>query len=504
MAKPERLFRADTLRHAMNADKEAAVRRFVADYRRVAVGIGREQWRLFFDAGRTNKNWLDKALNAVCGAAPVQMARRQSVEQIDGWVSNRANEFRTVVQASSLPPESKRMLHVVNRMKAWFGREDIAMRDTGEVIPVAVRKLARSIMRHVMARHNRPDLSRVSPRLDSRIAAEIAAPRKAKTADLWVKLRLPNRGTINVPLLSHHRHDQRQGELCPVVQLVTGERGEIGVRLVTDTTDAFATSRAAYQPRTPFIGIDFGLCTLMATDKGDLLGRGWIGDLKRIDKQIVGIARHRMRNDEKPRDSARYRGLVTRLRGIIKTRVNAALNRIVAVHAPAELAVERLDFSHPDLSRRMNRLLRNCGRKVFNDKVTDLEQRFGIVTTEVNPAYTSRECDCGYVDGRNRRSQAEFACLWCGRRKHADANGAGIITKRRSLGLGLTPGGKGDILKVLVTRHVERWPDITIRHTGRKGTATDPRLTNPYYASWAAEARKLQISQGLVPCGQMQ
>ena len=378
------------------------------------------------------------------------------------------------------------------------------MRDTGEVIPLAVRKLARSIMRHVMARHNRPDLSRVSPRLDSRIAAEIAAPRKAKSADLWVRLRLPKRGTINVPLLSHHHHDQRKGELCPVVQLVTGEAGEIGVRLVTDTTDAFAASRAAYQPRTPIIGIDFGLCTLMATDKGDLIGRGWLADLKRIDKQLVGIARHRQRIGEKPRDSARYRDLVMRLRGMIKTRVNAALNRIVAVHAPAELAVERLDFSHPDLSRRMNRLLRNCGRKVFNDKVVDLEQRFGIATTEVNPAYTSRECDCGYVDGRNRTSQAEFACLWCGRRRHADANGAKIITRRRSSGLGLTPGGKGDILKVLVTRHVERWPNITIRHTGRKGTANDPRLTNPYYAAWADGARKLQLTQGVDPLAQMQ
>ena len=54
-------------------------------------------------------------------------------------------------------------------------------------------------------------------------------------------------------------------------------------------------------------------------------------DLKRIDKQPIGIARHRMRSGSKPRDSLRYRKLVMRLRGMLKTRINAALNSIVKI-----------------------------------------------------------------------------------------------------------------------------------------------------------------------------
>lgn len=497
-----RILRADTLRHCLNPGKEAALLAFVRDYRRVAVGLGREQWRLFFESGRTTANHLDKALNSICGAAPVQMARRQVVEQIDGWVSNRQNEFRQAVERSSFPAKTRRMLHIVNRMRAWFRREDIALRDTGEIIPHEVRTLARSIMRHVMARHRRPDLSFISPRLDKRIALAVSEAQTAKHADMWAMLRLPNRGTIQVPLLSHHRFEARVGALCPVVQLVTDEAGTFGIRLVTDVTTDFATSRETYVAGSATIGIDFGLSTLMATDKGDLFGRGWLQDLKRIDTQLVGIARHRMRSGGTPRASQRYRDLVTRLRGMLKTRVNAVLNRIVQVHAPAELVVERLDFSHPDLSRRLNRLLRNCGRAVFNAKLADLEQRYGITATEINPAYTSRECaSCGYVDARNRPTQSRFSCLWCGRTGHADVNGAQVITRRRSAGSGLDRAGKGGILRALVQRHAERWPEITTRHQGRKGTADDPRLTNRYYADWAASARKLQQAQGVVPLG---
>ncbi len=164
----------------------------------------------------------------------MQMARRQVVEQIDGWVSSGANKFRQAVERSSLAPETRRMLHIVTRMRAWFRRDDIALRDTGEIISVEVRRLARTIMRTVMARHSRPDLSAISLRLDTRIAIAPGKADKATHADLWATLRLPNGGTIQVPLLSHHRFGSRSGTLCPVVQLVTNDAGSLGGRLVTD------------------------------------------------------------------------------------------------------------------------------------------------------------------------------------------------------------------------------------------------------------------------------
>jgi putative transposase len=127
----------------------------------------------------------------------------------------------------------------------------------------------------------------------------------------------------------------------------------------------FAQRRAAYQPKIDNLGIDFGLATLIATSEGTMFGVGLIADLRRIDMQIVGIARHRARSGGNARDSQRYRKLATRVRGMLKTRINTALNRIVQLHAPGALEVERLDFHLPGLSRRMNRLVTNCSRAVF-------------------------------------------------------------------------------------------------------------------------------------------
>jgi hypothetical protein len=184
------------------------------------------------------------------------------------------------------------------------------------------------------------------------------------------------------------------------------DANRITIRLMQDMTGPFDALRANYEPKMDRLGIDFGLATLIATSSGTMFGRGLISDLTRIDKQIVGIARHRQRSGGKPRDSLRYRRIVTRLRGMLKTRINATLNRIVALHEPAALEVERLDFRLPALSRRMNRLVTNCGRAVFRAKLADLEDKFGITATEVPSPYTSQECSlCHYVDARNRRSQ---------------------------------------------------------------------------------------------------
>ena len=120
-----------------------------------------------------------------------------------------------------------------------------------------------------------------------------------------------------------------------MVQLCTDEKDRISIRLMQDMAKPFTALRAAYQPRIERLGLDFGLATLIATSEGTLFGAGLLNDLKRIDKQIVGIARHRARSGGKARDSQRYRKLVTRVRGMLKTRINATLNRIVQLRAPA-------------------------------------------------------------------------------------------------------------------------------------------------------------------------
>jgi putative transposase len=58
--------------------------------------------------------------------------------------------------------------------------------------------------------------------------------------------------------------------------------------------------------------------------------------------------------------------------------------------------------------------------------------RAGVPFVQVDPAYTSQRCThCGYIDRRNRTSQAEFVCRDCGfTAEHADILGADNIALR--------------------------------------------------------------------------
>ena len=484
--KSERVLRADYLPHSMNADKEQRLARFIRDYRSVAVQIGPRQWRRLFESGAENKYLPAKDLNHIGGAASVQMASQQVVEQIKSWLGNRAGEFVDMVRRSKLPPEKRKQLYAINRRRAWFTSMPLKGIDND------MRVLARRIMRHVMKQQGRPTLSRISPRLDDRIVLSIGPSRKAIYSDLWATLRLPGRGRIEIPLHPGKDFEDRGGELCPVVQLCTEENGIVTVRLISDITESCETERSDYAPKIDNIGVDFGLATLLTTSEGDLYGRGLLGDLVRIDRQITGIARHRQRADGKPRDSERYRRLVARVRGMLKTRINRALNSMVEDRKPAELTIEHLNFRSPELSKRMNRIIQNCGRAVFKAKLVDLEERFGIVAHQVASPYTSQECSsCGYVDRRNRRSQSEFLCRYCGMQKHADVNAACTVKGRRSSGLGDKFLTKGAILAMLTRQHGERFPRS-------QGAAADPRLTNRY---WSVAARNA-LTQDLMACVQ--
>lgn len=485
--KPEHrpIHRTDLLPSNLTAAKEAAVRRTLAAYRAGAVMLGREQWRLFFETGRFDKNFDrdKKTYAAVIGAANrVQMCRYQVVGALQSWVSNRANEFRDTVVRSSLPPETKHMLHVLNRAKAWFRRDDMVMPKTGEAVPDDVRRLARSIMRHVMSRHRRPDLSRLSMWLDVR-AATLARPVKADQngrVGWWARLSTMEKGRkIHVPLLTYDYHEQRPGRVVDGIQVNMGRDGRLTFGVVTDISEACAASRAAYGGNGE-ISLDFGLSTLFATSEGQLLGQGWLKELRRHDERISKIARGMQRRGFKPRQSRRYRDAVAALRGFLRTEIGRVLNRLVARRRPAVLALERLDFRHPGLSKRMNRILRNCGRGILRAKLKDLEERFEVASTEVNPAYTSQTCSrCGYVDKRNRRDQRTFRCLWCGSKMHADLNAARNIGERRALSIGSVFQGKAAVLAELVRRFGER--RVFSTRSGGRGSTADPRSSNPYF-----------------------
>lgn len=370
------------------------------------------------------------------------------------------------------------------------------MKDGREVSEEA-KRLARALMRRLFKRHRKPDLSRANLLVDSR-KVSIQPAEKEGHFSLWLELdfierkRAGERG-IFIPLSPHEHYLSRQGKRSTSVQINERE-GTLSFGLMTNVSFALRQSREAYKPRCQSIALDTGLSTLFATNRGDLLGQGWMQHLRKLDRKITSLAAARQKLGLRVR-SERYDEYAERLRSYITTEVNRILNRLVEVHAPAEIVLERLDFRHPGLSKRMNRLLRNFGQRAIRQKCQELEERFGIVTVEINPAYSSQECsECGYVDKRNRKSQAEFFCLFCRTRKHADVNAACTLLLRRSEGaIGCKWSPREAILQERVRLFLER-------HPGPSGWPADPRLENPYFKrfslnSAAGEVNVISASQ---------
>lgn len=72
-----------------------------------------------------------------------------------------------------------------------------------------------------------------------------------------------------------------------------------------------------------------------------------------------------MRSGGRAPASERYRLLIDCVQGIVKTKVNTALNRILVLHVPAKILLGRLAFQMLGLSRRLDRLLATCVRTVW-------------------------------------------------------------------------------------------------------------------------------------------
>lgn len=78
--------------------------------------------------------------------------------------------------------------------------------------------------------------------------------------------------------------------------------------------------------------------------------------------------------------------------------------------------IEALDFRSPDMSKRMNRLIQNFGRKIFKTALKSKTDYLNIKVTEVNAAYTSQVCNkCDYIDKNNRKESDVITVLIVGR-----------------------------------------------------------------------------------------
>jgi putative transposase len=177
-----------------------------------------------------------------------------------------------------------------------------------------------------------------------------------------------------MPLHGHTLQHEREGERCNVIEVVPVGDGHC---LMTNMSKTLEKSRADFIPRPERLGLDFGLSTLIATDRGDLMGRSFLDAMRRPDLEISGTRQAPHCGPVADRATA---GAIANWSCQDAHRFAHSTGWWISRDARNRGRATR---GMPELSRRLDRI--NCGRAVFKAKLADMGEQFGIKVAGINP-----------------------------------------------------------------------------------------------------------------------
>ena len=182
---------------------------------------------------------------------------------------------------------------------------------------------------------------------------------------------------------------------------------------------------------TRFLGVDLGIVTL-ATDSD---GNSYSGTPAEVVRSRCGRARQTYQSTH-TRSAKRRLQKMAHHESLFRRDVNHVISKQLVAHAKdtkAALSLEDLTGIRDRMTVRKGQRNRHHGWS-FNQLRQFVSYKAaiaGVPVVFVDPRNTSRTCSkCGFVDKRNRRSQAEFSCLRCGYTLHADLNAARNLATR--------------------------------------------------------------------------
>jgi putative transposase len=407
-------------------------------------------------------NWLTaedvKRFHLPLSARQIKSVTNQVNAALKAWRTKTKKLFRKELFALKKLSESERdRLHDLNNTGKWFTDPHAAhiMDTVLKTNPFPVFRNVRTMV------------------LDDTVCQD---EQSSTSFDRWLRVSTPTpRKVVYIPLSESDYFTSRDGEEASVTQVRINE--DNSVRFSRVKQSPLAEKRAEGR----VISLDWGLVSLFTTDDGRRLGVQSYERLKRLDAQLLALVKELQKNKIPFKKSKRYRNLNTRISESVANEVNRILNKLVEEDV-AELVVESLDFRSGGLSRKLNRILSRAGRGAVRKKLSSLSEDTGVLITEVNPAYTSRECSgCGFASELNRRTQKKFRCVFCGKTCNADHNAAETIGRRRSVfDDGLLWRSKEAVLAAVDQRFRQRWgleaDSVRQRHQRGHSTATTDLL----------------------------
>ncbi|WP_085144354.1 MULTISPECIES: RNA-guided endonuclease InsQ/TnpB family protein [Mycolicibacterium] len=229
------------------------------------------------------------------------------------------------------------------------------------------------------------------------------------------------------------------------------------------------------------VGIDRGVATTLALSDGTMLRAPLMrrAERQRLAKLQRQLANCRKDSNRRSKVKARIARLHARVADRRKDWIEKATTRVASQYAV--IAVEDLHIRNmvrapkpkpdpaipgrflPNGAASKTGLNRNIYANCWGLIARRLEQKTtasGTVLVKVPAAYSSLECRaCGHTAKENRKSQAEFRCVACGREDHADIQAAATILARATAPA-LTPGPGATPAQTGVLAQARR-PDAT-------------------------------------------
>ena len=182
---------------------------------------------------------------------------------------------------------------------------------------------------------------------------------------------------------------------------------------------------------TRFLGVDLGIVNV-ATDSD---GNSYTGTPVEVVRQRCGRARQTYQSTH-TRSAKRRLKKMAKNESRFRRDVNHCIAKQLVVHAKdtkAALSLEDLTGIRSRMTVRKAQRNKHASWsfRQLREFVSYKAKRLGVPVVFVDPRNSSRTCSrCGFVDKRNRRSQAEFSCLRCEYIAHADLNAARNLATR--------------------------------------------------------------------------
>ena len=182
---------------------------------------------------------------------------------------------------------------------------------------------------------------------------------------------------------------------------------------------------------TRFLDVDLGI-TNIATDSD---GNSYTGDAIERVRQRSHTARQTYQSTHTKSAKRRLKKMAGTQARFQRWANHGLAKRLVqyAKDTQAALSLEDLTGIRDRMTVRVRQRAKqhNWSFRQLREFVVYKAQRLGVPVIFVDPRNTSRTCSrCGFVEKRNRRSQAEFSCLRCGYEAHADHNAARNLATR--------------------------------------------------------------------------